>query len=194
MRTYQELLPIIRERLGNRNDSHRFRHTLGVVETAEKLAVHYQADVEKAKIAALIHDATKHDDVASQEKRIREYFGEAMLSTWPKQLYHGFSAVGYAKNDLKIDDEEILKAIQNHSVGRPGMSLLEKIIFAADYLEPGRGLDNEEVRKVAYVNLNKAIVMIIVSSLDHVTRMGYEIVPLSIETLRYYEKHLEDNE
>jgi predicted HD superfamily hydrolase involved in NAD metabolism len=193
MRSFSELLPIVRDRLGTRNNSHRFRHTMGVVEVASDLAVHYGADVEKAKIAALLHDATKHDDVQSQENRIRRYFGDAVVQAWPRQLIHGLSAVVYAKEELGIEDDEILNAIQNHSVGRPDMSLLEKIVFAADFLEPNREMDTTKLRALALVNLDKAIAIIIVSTLEHVKKMGYDIVPLSIETKTYYEKYLEDN-
>lgn len=193
MKSFLELLPIIKERLGTRNNSHRFRHTMGVVDVAERLAVRYGADVEKAKIAALLHDATKHDDVISQEKRIRSYFGDAVYQAWPRQLIHGLSAVVYAKTDLGIEDSEILNAIQNHSVGRPGMSLLEKIVFAADFLEPNREMDTTKLRELALENLDKAIAIIIVSTLEHVKKMGYDIVPLSIETKTFYEKYLEDN-
>jgi predicted HD superfamily hydrolase involved in NAD metabolism len=194
MRSYEELLPIVQKRLGFKNDGHRFRHTLGVVDTAEALAKAYGADVDKARIAALLHDVTKHDDPWDQEKRISDYFGEQIIQTWPRQLYHGFSAYVFAKKELMIEDEEILNAILNHSVGRPDMTLLEKIVFAADYLEPNRGLDNDEIRAIAFHNLNKAVAKIILSSLEHVNKMGYAIVPLSLETKRFYEHYLEDNE
>lgn len=194
MISYEDLLPIVRERLGRNNNQHRFIHTLGVVDTAEVLAKVYGADVSKARIAALLHDITKHDDLADQEEQIRSVFGDEILKTWPRQLYHGFSAVVYCKNVLHIEDPEILDAILNHSVGRPGMTLLEKIVFAADYLEPNRGLDNKEIYQIALTNLDKAVAKIILSSLEHVKRMGYEIVPLSLETKKFYEKYLEGNE
>lgn len=194
MRSFEELLPIVQKRLGFKNNGHRFRHTLGVVDTAEELAIAYGADVNKARIAALLHDVTKHDDLIDQEKRIIAFFGERIIQVWPRQLYHGFSAYVFAKVELEIDDEEILNAILNHSVGRPNMTLLEKIIFAADYLEPNRGLDNDEIRALSFRNLNKAVAEIILSSLEHVKKMGYAIVPLSLETKQFYEQYLEDNE
>jgi predicted HD superfamily hydrolase involved in NAD metabolism len=194
MKTYEELLPIVRERLNGQGGDHRFRHTLGVVDTALRLAKLYGADLEKTRIAALLHDATKYDDSQLQRERIARHFGEETAQSWPKQLLHGFSAVVFAKEECGIDDEEILLAIQNHSVGRPGMGLLEKIIFAADYLEPGRGFYSRDILILAETNLDKAIAKIIRFSLDHVEKMGYEIVPLSLDTKAYFDQFLEDNE
>lgn len=194
MKTYEELLPIVRDRLNGSSGDHRFRHTLGVVDTALRLAKIYGADLQKTRIAALLHDVTKYDDVRVQRERIARYFGEETAQYWPKQLLHGFSAVVFAKEDCGIEDEEILLAIQNHSVGRPKMGLLEKIIFAADYLEPGRGFHDRDIQMLAETNLDKAIAQIIRFSLEHVEKMGYEIVPLSLETKAYFDQFLEDNE
>jgi len=194
MKTYEELLPIVQQRLGGQGGEHRFRHILGVVDTAVKLAKIHGADIQKARIAALLHDATKHDDAAIQRQRIAGYFGDEIALHWPKQLLHGFSAVVFAKEECGIDDEEILAAIQNHSVGRPAMGVLEKVIFAADYLEPGRGFHNRDIQELALTDLDKAIAKIIRFSLDHVEKMGYDIVPLSLETKKYYDRFLEDNE
>lgn len=194
MRSFAELYPIVKHKLEIHHGSHRFVHTLGVINVAEELAKIYDVDIEKAKIAALLHDATKHDDLDNQERNIIRYFGENILKSWPKQLYHGFSAVVYAEEELGIDDPMILAAIKNHSVGRPAMSLLEKIIFVADYLEPTRGLHTENIMEVARHNIDKAVAIIAKSSLKYVSDMGYEVVPLSWQTKVYYEKYLEDNE
>jgi|GEM_PF-380986 len=194
MKNYTELFPIIKKKLELHHGSHRLLHTLGVVDVAEQLAKIYNVDCEKAKIAALLHDATKHDDLLEQERNIKRYFGEDMLISWPKQLYHGFSAEIYAHEELGIDDSEILLAIRNHSVGRPDMSLLEKIIYVADYLEPTREFNSEKTRKIACQNIDRAVAIIAKSSLKYVSDKGYEIVPLSRQTQAYYEKYLEDNE
>jgi len=194
MKTYAELLSLVEQRLGSKNGTHRFRHTLGVVATAEALALAHGADVEKAKVAALLHDVTKHDDFETQRKLIARHYGEAFARSWPNQLLHGFSAAIFAKETCGIEDPDILAAIENHSVGRPGMSLLEKIVFAADYLEPGRGKDPEGIRELARIDLDRASAKIIVFSLDHVRKMGYEIAPLSLETKAFYDPYLEDPE
>lgn len=194
MRSFAELLPMVEERIGTRNGSHRFHHTMGVVATAEQLAIAHGADVEKAKIAALLHDVSKHDAFDAQRKLIAQHYGESFARSWPNQLLHGFTAAIYAKETCGIDDPDILAAIENHSVGRPGMSLLEKIVFAADFLEPGRGKDPAGIRELALVQLDRAIAKIIRFSLDHVRKMGYEIAPLSLETQAFYDPYLEDAE
>ena len=70
MKTYEELLPIVRDRLNGSSGDHRFRHTLGVVDTALRLAKIYGADLQKTRIAALLHDVTKYDDVRVQRQEI----------------------------------------------------------------------------------------------------------------------------
>lgn len=194
MKTYEELLPLVKARLGNFREGHRFRHTMGVVKTAEELARIWGADVEKARIAALLHDATKHDDLTAQRKAISARFGEETLISWPRQLLHGLSAAVFAETECGISDPEILLAIRNHSVGRPAMTLLEKIIFAADYLEPGRGEDPEGLRELAKTDLDKTVARIVRATLEHVSGTGLEIAPLSLETKKYYDRYLEDSE
>lgn len=194
MKTYEELLPLVRAKLGNFREGHRFRHTMGVVETAAALAKVWGANVEKARIAALLHDATKHDDLDAQRKAVAARFGEDTMKSWPRQLLHGLSAVVFAEQECGITDPEILLAIQNHSVGRPAMTLMEKIIFAADYLEPGRGEDPEGLRVLATKDLDKTVARIVRETLGHVAKTGLEIAPLSLETEKYYDRFLEDTE
>jgi len=194
MKTFDELLPLVRARLGNFREGHRFRHTMGVVDTAAALAKIWGADAEKARIAALLHDATKHDDPDAQRKTVAARFGDDAVKAWPRQLLHGLSAVVFAEEECGDSDPEILLAIQNHSDGRPAMTLLEKIIFCADYLEPGRGPDPEGLRVLATKDLDKTVARIVRDTLGHVAKTGLEIAPLSLETEKYYDRYLEDSE
>ncbi|MFH0993808.1 MAG: bis(5'-nucleosyl)-tetraphosphatase (symmetrical) YqeK [bacterium] len=161
MKTFAELLPLIRQRLEANGRHHRFRHVEGVIDTAALLAHTHGADVEKAKLAALLHDSTKQDDPAENRRRIALRYGEGEADKWPPQLWHGLAAAQYAQADLGIDDPDILNAIENHSAGRPGMSKLEKIIFVADYVEPYRKYDNASIRKAAFADLDLGVALVL---------------------------------
>lgn len=114
---YKKLYEYVRENVNH----HRFKHTQGVVKAAEKYAVKYGADVRKAKIAAVFHDACKNDVGG---------------------LEHGEAAAKLLKEKFGVDDPEILAAIANHTIGRPDLCLLEKVIKLADLLEEGRDYDD----------------------------------------------------
>jgi ribosome silencing factor RsfS/YbeB/iojap len=98
-------------------DEYRYKHTQGVVKAIEKYALKYGADVKKAKIAAVFHDACKGQNLG---------------------LEHGKAAARIIRDEFGVEDEDIINAIANHTVGRVGMSLLEKVIKLADLLEENR--------------------------------------------------------
>jgi len=148
------------EQIKSRLSSKRFQHTLGVLEEAEKLAKHYGADIMKARWAALLHDCAKQ--YSTDKKR-------ALCNVWGIQLdevmstqiglAHGLIGAESAERDFYINDPEVNQAIRYHTTGHKKMTLLDKIIMLADYIEPYRefyeGLD--EIRKYAYINMDKAL-------------------------------------
>lgn len=103
-------------------------------------------------------------------------------------LIHPFWAAEVAKREYKIKDEDILNAIRYHTTGRAGMSVLEKIVFIADYIEPNReqfeGLD--EARRLAYLDLDMAMRFILEQTIEFVKERGRLLHPLSLEALEYY--------
>lgn len=116
----------------------RWKHTLGVMESSVKLAQRYGADPERAETAAILHDVAKYWPV----ERMREIIEQNGLSTellkYDKQLWHAEVGAFAAEHDYGITDIEVLDAIRYHTSGRENMSLLEKIVCLADYIEPGR--------------------------------------------------------
>ena len=103
-------------------------------------------------------------------------------------LLHAKVGAAFAKDIFEIEEEDILKAITSHTTGRPGMSLLEKIIFTADYIEPLRQPIPriEEIRHMAYQDLEVAITMIAQNTLNHLKCTGEPIDTLTIETYEFY--------
>jgi len=144
----------------SRLSSKRFQHTLGVLEEAEKLAKHYKADIVKVRWAALLHDCAKQYS-ADKKRALCAMWDIPLDEVLSSQisLTHGLIGAESARRDFYIDDSEIIQAIKYHTTGHKKMTLLDKIIMLADYIEPHRefyeGLD--EMRKYAYINMDKAL-------------------------------------
>lgn len=162
----------------------RYNHSIGVMEEACRLAAHHQADVQKAEVAGLLHDCAKYIGVQEAETMLRR-FGEEPdeIQKVSFQLLHGLLGYHIAKEQYDVTDEGILQAIYWHTTGKAGMTLLEKIIFVADYTEPGRdfsGLD--EIRKTAYRDLDLCVQLCADSTIRYVLSKGRLLHPLTIET------------
>ncbi|GEN86407.1 bis(5'-nucleosyl)-tetraphosphatase (symmetrical) YqeK [Oceanobacillus sp. FSL W8-0428] len=136
----------------------RYEHTLRVTDTAINLAETFHGPVEKAKIAALFHDYCKYDSLEEMKKIIETNSKlPNLLLSFHHELWHGPVASVQIEERYTVTDQEIKDAIFFHTTGRANMTMLDKIIFLADYIEPGRsfpGLD--EVRAAAKTDLTKA--------------------------------------
>lgn len=161
----------------------RWEHTLRVAETAIKLAKREGVDQHKTQIAAILHDYCKfwsEQDLAYWIKQ--ELLPEELLS-YNKELWHAPVGAAVARKKFGIKDENILNAIRYHTSGRPAMSKLEKIIFLADYIEPGRRFKEvEEVRRVAENNLNQAVLRALDNTIVYLIKQSQKIYPLTLDT------------
>lgn len=125
---------------------HRYVHSLGVTETAISLAGIYAADAEKCRLAGLLHDCAKHLSTEEMLRVIAEY-GIRLYPDEDKYPYllHAPAGAAIAQRDYGVEDLEVLSAIRYHTVGSHHMSLIDAIIFVADFIEPNRksfeGLD-----------------------------------------------------
>ena len=137
----------------------RWKHTLGVMDSAVKLAVRYGADPQAAETAAILHDVAKYWPVDKMRKIIEDHRLSQELLVHDKQLWHAEVGAFVAENDYEIRDPDILNAIRYHTSGREGMSLLEKVVCLADYIEPGRDFPGvDHIRKQAKVSLEEGLV------------------------------------
>ena len=144
-----------------RLDSYRFRHSLCVADCAKKLARQYGCDEKKAYTAGILHDVMKNTSPDEQLAFLEEHGVElnGIERSNPK-LYHAISGAYYVKDVLNVEDEDIFNAIRFHTTGRAGMSLLEKVIFIADFVSDDRcynGID--EIRDAAWKSLEKAMMI-----------------------------------
>ena len=148
---------IIKQRL----DSYRFNHSICVAECAKKLAAKYGCDEEKAYVAGILHDVMKNTPAEEQLDFFKEHRVELtdVEKSNPK-LYHAISGAYFVKDVLKINDAQIFHAIRYHTTGRAGMSLLEKVIFIADFISDDRDYNGiEEIRQAAWESLEKAMMI-----------------------------------
>ena len=155
---FKELKEIVKSKMSLK----RFTHTLGVVEMSEKLAKIYNADIEKCKVAALLHDICKEMNMEYIKNICKNNFmnelSEEDLEN--NEILHGFAGAYYVKNELGIDDKEILSAIKYHTVGEKNMTLVEKIVYIADAIEYGRNYPSVvKIREETYKNLDRGILM-----------------------------------
>lgn len=149
----------IREYIESNLSLKRYRHSVSVAEEAKKLAEKYNANVEKAYFAGLAHDMAKEIEKEEVLRLIKSFGREDLAERYPYSLIHGPVSALILKNDFLVDDEEILDAVWYHTTGKENMSLLTKIIYIADFIEPNRMFEGvDDVRKLAYSNIDKAIV------------------------------------
>lgn len=181
----------LREQMKKSQDKKRYEHTLGVTYTAACLAMRYDIDVERAETAGLLHDCAK---CLSNDKKIKlckmQSIEINMTEAKNPFLLHAKAGAYLAEHKYGIQDEDILNAIRYHTTGRPGMSMLEKIVFIADYIEPNRTHTSKlpALRKLAFEDLDKALLEILKHTLLYLRGSEDEIDPMTQKTYDYYEK------
>ncbi|WP_027091199.1 bis(5'-nucleosyl)-tetraphosphatase (symmetrical) YqeK [Cohnella thermotolerans] len=159
----------------------RWRHVLGVVETAVELADRFGGDRDKAWLAALLHDYTKAWPTDKMETIIREQHLPQELLEHDKELWHAHVGAWVVRQEHGIDDEEVLDAIRYHTSGRERMTLLDKIVCLADYMEPGRDFPGvNKIRERAQHNLDEALLAGFDSTIQFLVEKGKTIFPLTV--------------
>lgn len=159
----------------------RWEHTLGVAETAVKLARQFGADTVKAETAALLHDYCKYWPAEKLAQIVNEQELPADLLEYDPQLLHAPVAAIVVKRDLGIDDDEILDAVRYHTSGREKMTKLDKVVCLADYIEPGRDFPGvERIRELAETSMEKALIAGFDSTIQFLLAKGKKIYPLTV--------------
>ena len=150
----------------------RLKHTYSVVEEAKKLAELYGENPKKAETAALFHDMCKWMPADLMNGHVK-YFGLGKTLLDNNNLAHSKVAAELMKKDYGITDEDVINAVAFHTTGRKGMSTLEKIIFLADAIEPGRDYPGvDDIRKLACVSLDKACIASLERTVEYIREKG----------------------
>lgn len=187
----------IKKQLAKVLDGKRYEHTLGVAYTSAAMAMRYGEDIKKAEIAGLLHDCAKCMDNEKKLHICKKHHIEVSEAEQKNPFLLHAKVGGYlAVNKYGIEDEDIINAILYHTTGRPEMSLLEKIVYISDYIEPGRNhVSNlDEVRRLSFLDMDKALLRILEDTLVHLRESEKEIDPMTQETYNYYKRKQMENE
>lgn len=181
----------IKKELEHDLDSKRYEHTLGVAYTAACLAMRYGYDMEKAYITGLLHDCAK---CMSNKDKI-EYCEKhdipiSEVEQDNPSLLHAKVGAEMSLRKFDIEDPEIYQAIFYHTTGHPNMSLLDKIIYISDYMEPHRdeAPNLDLVRKQVFVDIDQALLTILKDSVAYLDKSDKTVDPMTMETYLYYVK------
>lgn len=188
----QELL----ERLKPLISEERFKHTLSTEKTAVELAQIHGCDKDKASLAALLHDCakriSKNPEEFCKEHNLSSYLHD--YDDYPLPVLHAPMGAHLAKEEFGVTDPEVLSAITWHTSGKPNMSLMDKIIYLADYTEPGRYSTPqlEEVRSLSKTNLDKAMVKALEYSIERIKSKGNPVHYTTLNAYKYMKEQTKE--
>ena len=170
----------------------RYNHSISVAITAVNLATYHNENTYDAKIAGLLHDMAKEISIDEQISSINNYgyvLNEYDINN--KAIIHGFLGA-YMSKDLFNVNDNIYNAIRTHSMGEPNMTMLQKIIFISDYVEPFRDkIDNIDCfRKLAFENIDECVYQITNQTLEYLKSIKANIHIDTYNTLDYYKNIL----
>lgn len=170
-------------------DKDRYEHTCGVMYTAGCLAMRYGADLNAALTAGLLHDCAKGVSSDDKLRLCKKYHLEvSAVEQANPGLLHAKLGAFFAWKKYHIKDKDILHAISSHTTGRPGMSTLEKIVFIADFMEPGRceAPNLAEVRELAFQDLDACLFRILEDTMKYLETKQAPIDPMTEKTYLFY--------
>ena len=174
-------------------DADRYQHTMGVMYTAAALAMNYNCDIKKAQVAGLLHDCAKNIPNKKKLKMCQKYkIPVTDLERDNPFLLHAKLGAFLAETKYDVTDLEILDAITWHTTGTSNMSMLEKIIYIADYIEPNRkeipGL--QEIRGIVFRDIDQAVCLSAGSTVRYLENGGKAVDPMTVKTYNFYKKEV----
>lgn len=172
-------------------DEDRFAHTLGVMYTCASLAMVHGYDLEDAQVAGLLHDCAKCIPNKKKLKLCSQH--NISVTDFEEEhpfLLHAKLGAYIARKKYDITDEEILSSITYHTTGRREMSLLEKIVYIADYIEPMRNKapNLDKIRKLAFQNLDECLYEILKDTLEYLDENPQNVDNTTKEAFSYYKE------
>uniref|UniRef100_I5AQV6 bis(5'-nucleosyl)-tetraphosphatase (symmetrical) n=1 Tax=Eubacterium cellulosolvens (strain ATCC 43171 / JCM 9499 / 6) TaxID=633697 RepID=I5AQV6_EUBC6 len=181
----------IEEKLKKELTENRYRHTMGVTYTACALAMVHGADLSQARMGGLLHDCAKcipnseKIEICKKKKiPVSEFEIEHPV------LLHAKLGAYLAKKEYGCDDQAVLDAITWHTTGRPAMTLLEKIVFVSDYIEPNREKQPNlaEIRKLAFSDIDQCMYLILRDTVDYLSENPKSMDHTTLSAYSYYKK------
>jgi hydrolase, HD family len=186
----RENIDLIKADLKEKLPKKRYEHTLGVAYTAAALAMCYGEDILKAELAGILHDVAKAKKSSELKDDMKGYIDPytdgdyvALIADKAPQILHAIYAPYLAKKDYRIEDKDILSAIRWHTTGKKNMTMLEKIVFVADYIEPNRKKlpDLDRIRTLSFHDISEAVKVIAKSTIEYLGSQGMYIDKFTYE-------------
>lgn len=186
----RENIDLIKADLKEKLPKKRYEHTLGVAYTAAALAMCYGEDILKAELAGILHDVAKAKKTFELKDDMKGYIDPytdgdyvALIADKAPQILHAIYAPYLAKKDYEIEDKDILSAIRWHTTGKKDMTMLEKIVFVADYIEPNRKKlpDLDRIRTLSFHDISEAVKVIAKSTIEYLGSQGMYIDKFTYE-------------
>ena len=186
----RENIDLIKADLKEKLPKKRYEHTLGVAYTAASLAMCYGEDILKAELAGILHDVAKAKKSSELKDDMKGYIDPytdgdyvALIADKAPQILHAVYAPYLAKKDYRIEDKDILSAIRWHTTGKKDMTMLEKIVFVADYIEPNRKKlpDLDRIRNLSFHDISEAVKVIAKSTIEYLGSQGMYIDKFTYE-------------
>ena len=186
----RENIDLIKADLKEKLPKKRYEHTLGVAYTAAALAMCYGEDILKAELAGILHDVAKAKKSSELKDDMKGYIDPytdrdyvALIADKAPQILHAIYAPYLAKKDYRIEDKDILSAIRWHTTGKKDMTMLEKIVFVADYIEPNRKKlpDLDRIRTLSFHDISEAVKAIAKSTIEYLGSQGMYIDKFTYE-------------
>lgn len=179
----------IQKKLEKKFKKERYQHTLGVMYTAGPLAMRYNENLEEALTAGLLHDCGKYCSVKEQIRLCQKHQIKLTAAELEAPaLIHAKLGAYLAEKKYGIENPRVLDAIRYHTTGRPHMSMMDKIIYLADYIEPNRKMipGLTEIRHLSFTDIEQAVCQCANSTLKFLEKSRRFIDPMTQQTYEYY--------
>ena len=182
-------LKLLQKKMKEALSEDRYEHTIGVMYTAESLAMRYGVDMTKAAVAGLLHDCAKCIPNAQKLKMCKKNDIEITdMEEKNPSLLHAKLGAYLAEDVYGVTDPEILNAIRWHTTGKPDMSMMDIIIYMADYIEPNRDKapNLRAIRKLCFENIEEALYQVLEGTLDYLANCPDMIDPMTKVSYDFY--------